>query len=101
MHRFNTLQEAAGRSDVVEIRDVKVMERGARYIDFLLPGLLGLNIMGTGLWGVGFGIVKARQRGVLKRCIAAPMRRRDYLMAQMLARLVFLVLEVGVVLTFG
>ncbi len=97
----NALEEAAGRRDVVSIRDVRVRERGARYIDFLIPGLLGLNIMGTGLWGVGFGIVKTRQQRLLKRCIASPMRKSQYLMAQMLARLVFLVLEVTAVIAFG
>jgi ABC-type multidrug transport system permease subunit len=97
----NALQGAAGRVDVIEIRDVRVRERGARYIDFLIPGLLGLNIMGTGLWGVGFGIVRTRQNRLLKRCIASPMRRSHYLVAQMLARLVFLALEVSVVVAFG
>ncbi len=97
----NALQGAAGREDVIEIRDVRVRERGARYIDFLIPGLLGLNIMGTGLWGVGFGIARNRQNRLLKRCIASPMRKAHYLIAQMLARLVFLVLEATAVVTFG
>ena len=97
----NALQVAAGREDVVEIRDVRVRERGARYIDFLIPGLLGLNIMGTGLWGVGFGIVRTRQQRLLKRCIASPMRKAHFLMSQMCARLVFLVLEVTAVIAFG
>ena len=97
----NALQDAAGREDVIEIRDVRVRERGARYIDFLIPGLLGLNIMGTGLWGVGFGIARARQHRLLKRCIASPMRKAHYLIAQMLARLVFLVLEATTVVAFG
>ncbi|MDH4043923.1 MAG: ABC transporter permease, partial [Gemmatimonadota bacterium] len=76
-------------------------ERGARYIDFLIPGLLGLNIMGTGMWGIGFGIVRVRQGKLLRRLHASPMRRSDFLLAQALARLVFLVLEVGVMLAFG
>jgi ABC-type multidrug transport system permease subunit len=97
----NALQGAAGREDVIEIRDVRVRERGARYIDFLIPGLLGLNIMGTGLWGVGFGIARNRQNRLLKRCIASPMRKAHYLIAQMLARLVFLVLEATAVVAFG
>ena len=47
---------------------------GSRYIDWLLPGLLGMNIMGTGLWGVGFSVVQARTRKLLKRLVATPMR---------------------------
>ena len=97
----SALQQAGGRRDVREVRDVTVTEAGSRYIDFLIPGLLGLNIMGTGLWGIGFGIVKTRQQKLLKRMLAAPMRKADYLAAQMVARLTFLVAEVGIVLAFG
>jgi ABC-type multidrug transport system permease subunit len=97
----DALQEAAGRRDVAEVRDRRVTEPGARYIDFLIPGLLGLNIMGTGMWGVGFGIVKTRTQKLLKRLLASPMRRRDYLLSYILARLVFLGLEVTAVLLFG
>ena len=74
---------------------------GGRYIDWLVPGLLGMNIMGTGMWSIGFAVVWARTRKVLKRLAATPMRRRDYLLAQMLARLVFLVGEVGALLVFA
>lgn len=95
------LQVAAGRHDVLWLRDALLTEPGSRYIDFLIPGLLGLNIMGTGMWGIGFGIVRARQGKLLRRLHASPMRRSDFLLAQALARLVFLVLEVVAVLAFG
>lgn len=97
----DALQRAGGRRNVREVRDVAVTEPGSRYIDFLIPGLLGLNIMGTGLWGIGFGIVKTRQQKLLKRMLAAPMRKGHYLLGQIAARLVFLVAEVGIVLAFG
>ena len=95
------LQVAAGRHDVLALREHLLTEPGSRYIDFLIPGLLGLNIMGTGLWGIGFGIVRSRQGKLLRRLRASPMRRSDFLLAQALARLVFLVLEVVTVLAFG
>ena len=76
-------------------------EKGSRYIDFLVPGLLGMNLMGTGMWGIGFSIVTARSRGLLKRLIATPMRRRDFLLGQMLGRLVFLVPEVAFLVGFA
>ncbi|MGD2136028.1 MAG: ABC transporter permease [Gemmatimonadales bacterium] len=95
------LQRAAGREDVIAIRDRRVDEPGARYIDFLIPGLLGLNIMGTGLWGVGYGIVKNRTHHLLKRFLASPMRKRHYIFSFILARLVFLFLEASVLLVFG
>ena len=95
------LQRAAGRQDAFAARDAPIDAVGARYIDWLMPGLLGMNIMGTGLWGLGFSVVYARTRKLLKRLVASPMRRRDYLLAQLLGRLVFLVVEVGALVGFG
>jgi ABC-2 type transport system permease protein len=83
------------------IREIHSSEPGARYIDFLIPGLLGMNIMGTGIWGVGFGIVQTRSRRLLKRFAASPMRKSDYLLGQVFARLVFLAFETATVLSFG
>lgn len=76
-------------------------ERGARYIDFLAPGLLGMNLMGTGMWSVGFSLVSQRVNRMLKLYVASPMRRWQFLAAQILARFVFLVLEVTVFLGFA
>jgi ABC transporter DrrB family efflux protein len=95
------LQRAAGRRDPLLPRESRVVEPGSRYIDFLVPGLLGLNLMGTGMWGLGFSIVVARSKKLLKRLAATPMRRSAYLLSQMLARLVFLVFEVAVLVGFG
>ncbi len=97
----DALQRSAGREDPLLPREVRVAEPGSRYIDFLLPGLLGMNLMGTGMWGLGFSIVNARVRKLLKRLAATPMRRSEYLLSQMLARLVFLVFEVAVLVGFG
>lgn len=83
------------------VRDEPVSARGARYIDWLVPGLLGLNIMSTGLWGIGFQIVQARTRKLLKRLIATPMRRSHFLLGHVLSRLVFLVLEVSTLMAFA
>ena len=76
-------------------------ERGARYIDFFLPGLLGMNLMGTGLWAIGFALVQQRSGGLLKRFVAAPMRRWHFLVAQILSRLLFLGAETIALLAFG
>jgi ABC-type multidrug transport system permease subunit len=97
----DVLQEASGRREVRAVRDARVTEPGARYIDFLIPGLLGMNIMGTGMWGVGFAIVKARNQKLLKRLLASPMRKGHYMLSHMLSRLVFLGLEVASLLLFG
>ena len=95
------IQRAAGRKDLVQFREEPMHEKGSRYIDFLLPGILGLNLMGTGIWGIGFGIVNARLKKTLKLLTATPMRKSEYLLAQILSRFVFLVLETAVILLFG
>ncbi len=97
----NAIQEASGRRDVREVRNQLVTEPGSRYIDFLIPGLIGMNIMGTGLWGVGYGIVRQRNHKLLKRLLASPMRKNQYMLSHVLARMVFLIGEVGAVLLFG
>jgi len=95
------LERAAGRRDVVGAAIDTRVRPGGRYIDFLIPGLIGLNLLGTGMWGIGFPVATARQQKLLKRLVATPMRRRDYLLALMLARMVWLALEVVAVLGFG
>lgn len=97
----DALQRAAGRVDLRSVRDRQMTERGSRYIDFLIPGLLGMNLMGTGMWGIGFSIVSARTKRLLKRLVATPMRRSHYLLSQLSGRMVFLVLEVGVLVLFA
>ncbi|HWP44866.1 MAG TPA: ABC transporter permease [Blastocatellia bacterium] len=97
----DVLQRAFGRSDVAQVREEKVVEPGARYIDFLIPGLVGLNLMGSGMWGLGFAVVQARTRKLLKRLAATPMKRSHYLLSFMLSRLAFLVLEVAAVVVFA
>ncbi len=97
----DALQRAAGRRDPATVSDRLVHERGSRYIDFLVPGLLGMNLMGSGIWGVGFAIVDARKKRLLKRLIATPMSRTQYLASFVLSRLTLLVIEVGLLLGFG
>jgi ABC-2 type transport system permease protein len=95
------LQRAAGRADAFTADLREIREPGARYIDFLVPGLLGMNLMGTGMWGIGFSLVVARNGNLLKRLVAAPARRSHILGAQLASRLVFLVPEAGALLVFA
>jgi len=95
------LQRAAGGTDPLAVNDQRIREPGGRYIDFLIPGLLGMNLMGSGIWGIGFAIVDARRRNLLKRLVAAPMSRAEYLASFLLSRLLFLALEVLALLGFG
>ncbi len=95
------LQRRAGRRDVVASRDHELTEPGGRYIDFLIPGLVGMGLMGGGLWGVGFAVVDMRIRKLLKRYRATPMRRSHFLAGLILSRLIFTVPEVALVVVFA
>ena len=97
----NALKRAAGRSDPWTAREDAVQVAGSRYVDWLIPGIVCLGIMNNGMWSIGFMTVQARLRKLLKRLAASPMKKRDYLLAQMMARLVFLAPEVAVPLLFG
>ena len=97
----DALQQANGRRNPVPVSDALVRERGGRYIDFLVPGLLGMNLMGSGIWGLGFAIVDARKKRLLKRLIATPMQRWQYLASFALSRLTLLFIEVGLLLGFA
>src|SRR3954471_23075343 len=97
----DALQTAAGRKDPVPTKPVSSSEPGSRYIDFLIPGLLGMNLMNSGMWGIGFALVDMRQRKLLKRFVGTPMRRGDFLLALASSRLILMVIEVGLLLSFG
>ncbi len=97
----DALQRGRGRRDPVLTEDETPSIRGSRYIDFLIPGILGLNIMGSSMWGVGYSIVHARKHRVLRRLAATPMRRSHYLLGYVLFRLIFLVWEITALLIFA
>jgi ABC-2 type transport system permease protein len=97
----DTLEASAGRADKLQVVNSASSAPGSRYIDFLIPGLIGMSLMNSGMWGVGFSLVDMRQRKLLKRFVATPMRRSDFLLAVMSSRLVLMVVEVGLLLVFG
>jgi ABC-type multidrug transport system permease subunit len=97
----DVLKRAAGRADPWTAAEDHVSVPGSRYVDWLLPGLVGMGIIATSVWGIAFSIVQARMRKLLKRMVASPMRRSHYLLAQVLARLMFLLPEVAIPLLFG
>lgn len=97
----DALQSGAGRSNPLPTSSVVSSEPGSRYIDFLIPGLIGMNVMNAAMWGIGFAIVDMRQRKLLKRFVATPMRRSDFLLALASSRLLLMITEVGLLLGFG
>jgi ABC-type multidrug transport system permease subunit len=97
----DALQAAAGRTEALPTSEKASSEPGARYIDFLIPGLLGMNLMNSGMWGIGFALVEMRQRKLLKRFVATPMRRSDFLLALASSRLALMLVELALLLGFG
>lgn len=97
----DAIQAAAGRKESVATTTITSSEPGSRYIDFLIPGLLGMNLMNSGMWGIGFALVDMRQRKLLKRFVGTPMRRSDFLLAMASSRLILMIIEVGLLLVFG
>lgn len=95
------LQSAAGRVNAAEVTSTELNAPGGRYIDFLIPGLLGMGLMGGGLFGIGFVVVDMRLRKLLKRFLATPMRKTDFLASLMISRLIFMVPEVLILLVFA
>jgi len=97
----DTLQRAKGRKDAFATRDREFKEPGGRYIDFLVPGLLGMSIMMGGLWGIGFVTVDMRIRKLLKRFLATPMKKTDFLAGIMMSRICFMIPEVTILIVFA
>jgi ABC-2 type transport system permease protein len=97
----DALQRAAGRADATSVKDQLMTEPGSRYIDFLVPGLLGFNLMSSGMWGVGFVLVEMRVRKLIKRLTATPMLHTHFLLSFVLVRGLFLLGELPLLLAFA
>ncbi len=98
---IDALQRAAGRSDPLTLSEERVTLPGTRYIDFLVPGLLGFGLMSSSIWGLGWAIVQMRMGKLLRRLAATPMRRLDFLLAFTGGRLLLGLLEVLFFLGFA
>ena len=97
----DALERAAGRRDPVPVDEQPVHERGQRYVDFLIPGLIGLNLMSGALWGFAFALVQMRMGKLLRRFAATPMKRPHFLVGLMFSRIIFLAIQVAFMLVFG
>jgi len=97
----DVLERAAGREDRLRIEERRSREHGSRYVDFLLPGLIGLNLMGSSMWGIGYNLVLARKRKLLRRYAVTPMHRSHFLLSYFFSRSMFLIMELAVIIGFG
>ncbi len=83
---------------VVATKREAVAGRNLKYVDFLTPGIVGMTIMQLGIAGVMFTFVVDRQRGVIRRIMATPISRRNYMAAHVLERLILAVVQVLILL---
>ena len=95
------LQRGEGRADTFMAEARIVTEPGSRYIDFLVPGLIGFGLMSTGFWGIGFSLAEMRTKKLLKRLMATPMRRADFLLSFLIVRALTLLAELPPLLLFA
>ena len=97
----DAIEKGEGRKDPAAITNAEVTAAGSRYIDFLIPGLIGIGLMSSGLWGVGFALTEMRTKKLLKRLVATPMRKADFLASFLIVRSLFVLVEVPPLLIFG
>jgi ABC-2 type transport system permease protein len=92
---------ALGRKPVAELRETTAMPRGARYIDYLMPGLIAMGLLGSALWGVGYGMVQERSRKLMRRFATTPLSRTSFLLSYLVSRVLFLTIEIAFLVAFG
>lgn len=101
LHVERALQRHAGAREPVRIEERIEAQPGHRYIDFLIPGLIGLNLLGAGLWGIGYTLVDMRGKKLMKRLLVTPMGKAEFLLAFLGSRLLLAIPESFVILAFG
>jgi len=75
--------------------------KGVRYIDFLIPGILSMGIMSSILWGISYTIIELRSQKLLRRMVATPMKKSNYLIALMFVRILMNVVEALILILFA
>lgn len=84
-----------------EVQIKPLTQKGTRYIDFLIPGLLAMNLMMSTMWGISYNLIEKRSRKLLRRLIATPMKQSDFLIAQLIARFALSFIEAVILFTFA
>ena len=93
---MNDSQKNAASESIVALD-----QKGTRYIDFLVPGLLCMSVMMSCMWGISYGMIDKRSKKLLRRMVATPMSKTYFLTAQFIARLALSTLEAGILLLFS
>jgi ABC-2 type transport system permease protein len=85
----------------VIVKTQAVVTRNLTYMDFLLPGVLSMSVMQMGIFGVAFGFVSLKKRGIFRRLWVTPIRPADFIFGQVVMRLLVVLLQMSVMLGVG
>jgi ABC-2 type transport system permease protein len=87
---------------IYDTQSVKILsQKGTRYVDFLIPGLLALGIMNGFLWGIGYTLIEIRTKKLLRRMVAAPMKKSLFIFSHFFSRLTLSAFEAVVLFLFA
>ncbi|MDH4200500.1 MAG: ABC transporter permease [Spirochaetia bacterium] len=88
-------------NDGIVSKIAPLSQRGSRYIDYLIPGLIALGIMNATLWGIGWTLIEFRIKKFLRRMIVTPMKKLDFMLSISLTRLLLSIIEAGILIIFA
>jgi ABC-2 type transport system permease protein len=92
---------AAGITPALSVEAKPLTGKNQTYVDFLVPGVIAMSVMQTGIFSVAFAFVELREKGILRRLMATPMSRVDFMSAQVLTRLLMGIVQVAMLLAIG
>ena len=86
---------------LAEVKETTIQGREYRYIDFILPGMLGFSLLSSGVFGTAFVFLSLRLTLVIKRFFATPVKRYSIVLGEALARIVFALLGALFIIIVG
>jgi len=76
-------------------------EKGTRYVDFLIPGLIAMNVMMSVMWGISYTLIENRTKKLLRRMVATPMPKWEYIASHIIARIILCFVEAIIIFSFS
>ena len=80
---------------------IPLLKIGTRYIDFLIPGLIAMGIMMSLMWGVSYGLIDKRNKKLIRRMVATPMSKSEFLISHFIARFFLSFIESAILFLFA
>ncbi len=87
---------------VISEAEIKPLtQKGGRYIDFLVPGLIAMGLMNSIMWGISYALIDMRVKKLLRRMVATPMKKSYFMVSHFVARLLLGIIEAGILFGFA